>query len=330
MLKRIVNSARIDLEIIPIDPLLIKSGQATVGGVDMSFVRTYHHGGDEEPFIPGSSLKGMIRSYAEKICRSLRDDPVPVCLPYLNPKDKADRGEEGQFSCGLRFEKFKKDNKQPIVPSPDVYRLSCPACRLFGSHGFIGRFATSDAYLTDGFRSQGRPVFEIRDGVAIDRLTGGTAGGAKYDLEVLTRGEFCTTLDVRNFERWQMGLIALVLRDMEEGLVRIGFGKSRGLGRFKMRITAFQITYYHRKVSTLSGLFSLCTEKERSQYGFFPESEEGAFPLSQTEPKGLRYEYDLKETWKEALAPAVKDLVRFIESVEWPNALEEYLNACRE
>ena len=88
MLKKMINSALIDMEIIPIDPLLIKSGQATVGGVDMAFVRTYRFGGKDEPFIPGSSIKGMIRSYAEKICRSLRDDPVPVCLPYV------DRGRE--------------------------------------------------------------------------------------------------------------------------------------------------------------------------------------------------------------------------------------------
>lgn len=88
MLKKMINSARIELDIIPIDPLLIRSGQATVGGVDMAFVRTLRSGDENEPFIPGSSLKGMIRSYAEKICRSLRDSPVPVCLPYLNPRDR--------------------------------------------------------------------------------------------------------------------------------------------------------------------------------------------------------------------------------------------------
>lgn len=108
MLKKMINSAQIDFDIIPIDPLLIKSGQATVGGVDMSFVRTYRFGEKEEPFIPGSSLKGMIRSYAEKICRSLRDDPVPVCLPYLEP-GKEQHGEHRQASCGLCFEKYKKN-----------------------------------------------------------------------------------------------------------------------------------------------------------------------------------------------------------------------------
>lgn len=56
MLKKMINSARIELDIIPIDPLLIKSGQATVGGVDMAFVRAFRSGDENEPFIPGSSL----------------------------------------------------------------------------------------------------------------------------------------------------------------------------------------------------------------------------------------------------------------------------------
>ncbi len=324
MLKKIISNAQIDIDIIPVDPILIKSGQATVGGVDMSFVRTYRFGEKEEPFIPGSSLKGMIRSYAEKICRSLRDDPVPVCLPYVDP-GKEQHGEKRQASCGLSFEKYKKAKSTPMLPSPDIYRFSCPVCRLFGSHNFIGRFATSDAYLTEKFKAVGAPLLENRDGVAIDRLTGGAAGGAKYDLEVLTRGEFGTTLEIRNFERWQLGLVGLVLRDMEQGIVRVGFGKSRGLGRFKAKITRFQVAYYHRKVTHLSGLSKLCTSDEQDNYGFFPETGNSKHPLPEPRSDGLRLEYDLTGTWKETLAPGVDDLVSFIEKTDWPQCLENYL-----
>ena len=324
MLKRMINSARIDLDIIPIDPLLIKSGQATVGGVDMSFVRTYRFGEKDEPFIPGSSIKGMIRSYAEKICRSLRDNPVPVCLPYLRPGEEQ-QGEKRQASCGLCFDKFKKEKKRETISSSQVYRLSCPACRLFGSHEFAGRFATSDAYLTEGFKAKGAPLLEIRDGVAIDRLTGGTAGGAKYDLEVLTRGEFGTTLETRNFERWQLGLVGLVLRDMEQGLVRLGFGKSRGLGRFRVEITKFEIAYYNQDVSHLSGLSKFCSDKERAAYGFFPETENSDSALPEPQVNGLRRAYIVTDTWKETLSPAVNDLIAFIERVDWPQCLEDFL-----
>jgi len=328
MLKKIINNAAIDLEILPIDPLLIKSGQATVGGVDMSFVRTHHFGQQEEPFLPGSSLKGMIRSYAEKICRSLRDKPVPVCLPYLKPGDEKS-GESRQASCGLQIEYAKKIGDKSPISSCDIYRLSCPACRLFGSLGFASRFATSDGYLTKEFKEKGNAVFEIRDGVAIDRITGGTAGGAKYDLEVLTRGEFGTRLEVRNFERWQLGLIGLVLRDMEQGLIRLGFGKSRGLGRFKARIKAFKVSYYGDHPKHLSGLGGLCTQEEVIDYDFFPETSNGAWKLPKPVGNGLRNEYDITDAWKEALDPAVVDLNNYTKEVKWPNLLEKFIEGRR-
>ena len=321
MLKRLVNTARIELDIVPVDPLLVKSGLATVGGVDMSFVRTYRFGQKEEPFVPGSSLKGMVRSYAEKICRSLRDDPVPVCLPYVSPGNEQQE-EKRQASCGLRLEQYGRTRE---ISTSAAYRNSCPACRLFGSHKFAGRFAVSDAYLTDSFKAAGRPLLEIRDGVAIDRITGGAAAGAKYDLEVLTRGEFAATMEIRNFERWQLGLIGLVLRDMEDGLVRLGFGKSRGLGRFEAKINRFRIDYYHRNVSQLRGLASLCPTEEQELYGFFQETGNGGPPLAEPVETGLRRQYDLTKTWKEAIEPAVADLVAFVQENEWPRNLESFL-----
>ena len=324
MLKQLVNSARIDFEIVPIDPLLVNSGRGTVSGVDMSFVRTYSSGEKDEPFIPGSSLKGVMRSHAEKICRSLRHKPVPVCLPYVAP-GKEDASEKGQASCGLRFEAFKKSSPKAreALTSQDAYRLSCPICRLFGSHVFAGRFAVSDAYLTYKSKAEGAPKLEIRDGVAIDRVTGGAAKSAKYEMEVLTKGEFATTLEIRNFERWQLGLVGLVLRDMEDGLVRIGFGKSRGLGRFQARIMNFRLTSYRRKMDGLCGIWKFL-ESERDRYGLVPESGKVSASLSEPETTGLRYEYDMTETWKQSLKPAVQDFVEYIETVNWPKDMENF------
>ena len=325
MLKRMINSARIELDIIPIDPLLIKSGQATVAGVDMAFVRTYRHGDEDEPFIPGSSLKGMFRSYAEKICRSLRENPVPVCLPYLKPNSNDTLpGEERQDSCGLRFEDYKRRREIKTVPSTEAYSLSCPVCRLFGSHVGIGRFATSDAYLKPDF--QRGFVLETRDGVAIDRLTGGAAKGAKYDLEVLTRGEFQTSIELRNFERWQLALVGLMLRDMEQGLVRMGFGKSRGLGRFEAAVKTFSVAYFNRQPDRLCGIWALCPEGEREAYGFYPETDADSPPLPDAERNGLRDEYNLNETWQTVLEPGVTDLIEMIGAVDWPRRIETYCN----
>ena len=69
MLKQLVNECLIELVIRPDGPILIKSGIETVSGPDMSFVRTWRNG-EEQVFLPGSSLKGVLRSNAERITRT--------------------------------------------------------------------------------------------------------------------------------------------------------------------------------------------------------------------------------------------------------------------
>jgi CRISPR-associated protein Csm3 len=322
MLKRMINNACIDFDIIPLDPLLVKSSQAAVSGANMAFVRIKRQLGKDEPFIPGSSLKGLIRSHAEKICRSLKEEPVPVCLPYEKP-DNVETYH--QASCGLKFGELNKDKKAKNPSSTQIYRLSCPVCRLFGSLVLRGRLSTSDAYLTEQYRQPYK--LEIRDGVAIDRLTGGTVNGGKYDLEVLTSGEFTTTLEIRNFERWQLGLMGLVIHDMEQGLLRMGYGKSRGLGRFKIKIAKFSISYYGRKVEYFTGLSSLCTNSEKSEYGFFEENKKNNFllPNATKTSFGLRQEFDITGSWKECLEPGVKDLCDYLEALDWPGNLETFI-----
>jgi len=230
-------------------------------------------------------------------------------------------------SSNTKKEKEKEKDKKIKFRTAAIYNTSCPVCRLFGAHNYIGRLATSDAYLTEEYKDN-RHLFEIRDGVAIDRLTGGTAGGAKYDFEVLTKGEFETSVDIRNFERWQLGLIGLVLRDMEDGLIRLGFGKSRGLGKIKAEIKEFKIISYNKPLDTLSGIMSHCTEDDKRNYGFFTETDTVKDdPMPECEKKGLRYEYTITEDWKNLLEPAVNDLVAFVETDNWP---EKINNICAE
>ena len=70
MLKKLVNEASFTLRITTTGPLLIKSGQPTISGPDMTPVLTFRNG-QREVFLPGSSLKGVFRSHLEKITCSL-------------------------------------------------------------------------------------------------------------------------------------------------------------------------------------------------------------------------------------------------------------------
>ncbi len=237
MLKKLLNEAFCTLRITTTGPLLIKSGHASVSGPDMTPVLTWRNG-KQEVFLPGSSLKGVFRSHIEKIVCSLK--PRVVCYPFEGNEERQagldQRQRDYRDSCGGMFNQFARrsdDNRRLLEERTDlVYAASCPTCRLFGSTGFIGRLAISDAYLASS------EIKEQRDGVGIDRLTGGASHGAKFELEVVSRGVvFETDIHLRNFEIWQLGMLFVVLQDMEDELIRIGSGRSRGLGRVTATIS---------------------------------------------------------------------------------------------
>jgi len=225
MLRALVNEARLRLDITTTGPLLIKSGYVTISGADMTPVQTYRNG-HLEVYLPGTSLKGVFRSHLEKVINSI--NAKVACNPLSRPNDPDEEKQLYRAFCGS---KYKDTSAKPIV-----YAGSCPTCRVFGSTAFIGRIAVEDAYLPKrsenwrGSKDQ-KKLLEHRDSVAIDRLTGGASSRAKFDLEPVTADTtFTTTLTLRNFEIWQLGMIFILIQDMQDGLIRIGSGRSRGLG----------------------------------------------------------------------------------------------------
>ncbi len=256
MLKQLLNECRFTLTIHTEGPVLIKSGHPMVFGPDMTPVRTYRNG-TMEVYLPGSSLKGVFRSHIEKIIRTLKDGIV--CNLFVRTEPDSENNQlvcpnYTEVSCGDKFEVRQKEAiavrkvqwrrypQKEDLSNEAVYLDSCPVCRLFGSTSFIGRVAISDAYLAKGSQQK----TEQRDGVGIDRFTGGaaTASGAKFDLQVVSSGvDFETDIYIRNFEVWQLGILMLIVTDLEDGLIRIGSGRSRGLGNVKAKISEVSVNY---------------------------------------------------------------------------------------
>lgn len=252
-------------------------------------------------YVPGTSLRGPLRAQAERILRTLipGDAPATACDPFKQEPGPAQ-------SCSKRL-----DETHAPVPYAEV----CPACRLFGCTGTASRIQISDADIEKSFRS----VF--RDMIGIDRFTGGVfqgetdekgekkGGGANMRLHALEGATFSTQITLTNFELWQLGLLAFVLRDFEEGLVSIGFGKTKGFGQVKGKIEKIEIIYPKgRQAGKIQHLQSLVTsEDERNQYGLSPH-EAPAFGMN---PKGSS-RLELFETFEvpdvapfwEAVAPA--------------------------
>lgn len=209
MHKRLWNVLRLEFIITPKGPLLVKSGMLSPNPAlpDMQFVRTTSPQG-ETVFIPGSSLKGVFRSFTEKVLRTV--DRGWACDPFASN------------SCGPRLSDEEDTAK--------VYRESCHACKIYGNTRLRGRLGFQDAY------PQGNVKTETRYGVAISRLTNAVAQGP-FEMEIAVSGQFKGTLFLENFEVWQLGLLILTIRAINDGLVKVGFGKNRGFGEVEFRVT---------------------------------------------------------------------------------------------
>lgn len=247
MHKRLLNEARLTLTIKPQGPLLIKASDTGADPTrpDMEFVRTWYNG-QRVVYLPGSSLKGMLRSHCERIARTIAESLS--CNPVVKNKSCVDLRKLEQKHAG-----------------DYVHRSSCFICQMFGNTVLAGRLRTADAYPVDvdAIRT------EERNGVAIDRVYGSVAVGP-FQMEVLTAGEFQTTLAIRNFTIAQMGLLALALRDIKLERVGVGFGKSRGLGHVTATFDRLELYYTRPPEATvhLPGVAFLLGEVEAKAYGY--------------------------------------------------------------
>lgn len=239
MHKLAINRARLNLRLRPTTPILVKSGDKAAALVhverpDLMCVRTHHAALGETVYVPGSSLKGVVRSAAERVLRSIGLPPeVGACDP-LRPEGRC------QKDAGRRGDEIARSKGSGGEPHPmaEVYRMLCLACRTFGSQALASRIAFADAYPPS---EELRPEVERRNGVAIDRRTGGPSRGKLFDMEVVVGGAFDTSIHLSNYELWQLALVSVVLRDIQDGFVRIGSSKTRGLGHVDVELRSLVV-----------------------------------------------------------------------------------------
>ena len=307
MMRKWLCQADVTVHLELVDPVLIKSGYATLDGPDMVPVQTLREG-KETYYFPGSSLKGVLRSHFERIARTLHEGSV--CLPYFDPKKAkdiplpvdSDSERKAAVGCGFRT------TSGPLDTTAAVYNESCAACRLFGSLRFGGRFSIGDAYPVLG---KPAPQKSHRNGVGIDRFTGGTVKGVLFDLVVLEGGTFETHLRIANFELWQLAALNFLLIDLQDEIISIGSGRSRGLGRVRGLVMSYTLTYL-RASDMLQGLYELTSPEERQQYGLHHASLGGPVALPAAKSQGLRHVHDLSADWQTRLAPLAGSLDDFL------------------
>lgn len=217
-------------ELIALSPIHVASGNIELTGKRIPVMKAHFRCGDA-PTLPGSSLKGAFRSIVEAI-----SEPV---------------------SC-LRVTRSRGDALPPGVrPCRDRERL-CPACRLFGAMGYLGRVRFRDAPLSRGSteileapsffppRSRESVYFErgqIRGRKFYRHGQGDTAPG-NVPLEVCRTGShFPLRVDFENLTGDELGLLLAALGQGDPPLTpKLGGGKPACLG--SMRVSIASVTLH--------------------------------------------------------------------------------------
>jgi CRISPR/Cas system CSM-associated protein Csm3 (group 7 of RAMP superfamily) len=210
--------------------------QAGRSGFDHApLLATYDRGA--KPVLPGSGLRGVLRSQAERIARTLatlkawddghdsqtRKEKFLTTCPACNPLTT--RTDDPVASCNSFIKTLPRAERTTLEHEGADDKL-CLACQLFGSPWNGSRLRVEDAPFV------GEKVeLKVLDFLAIDRFTGGGRDTAKFDAVVLWKPKFRVRLFLENPEPWELGWLALVLRDLHDGLTTVGFGAAKGFGR---------------------------------------------------------------------------------------------------
>lgn len=280
MFRRSMNRAVIRLRIDTVAPLLIKAGDPGLDPTvaDLSCVRTHHAGyGMPTVYIPGSSLKGVMRSAIESSLRGRKWSGVErggAC----NPLDWSE-------SCGTKVrpgDERRADSGMRRIDTAAVHKDHCLACRLFGSTTLKGRAAIRDLFpwsratatLTDEQRAFAERAnkTEMRHGVAINRLTGSVQHGP-FEQEMVPSGvSFWGDIALENYQVWQLGVLAQAMDEINDGFAQLGSAKSRGLGVAKVAVEELTHEQPQGEARPM-GVGKLLDGAEAQRYGLLPESD---------------------------------------------------------
>lgn len=276
MFKKSYNRAVLGISIETLTPLRIGAGDAGLDptSAELACVRTHHGRLGSTVYIPGSSLKGVLRSAAEATVRG--GAYVSGVQGACDPLDR------NQSCSAKRTDRDLSGNRTPI-PSHEIYRQQCLACRLFGSLRIKGRAAVRDLYPwkegpeTDPAFQPGGTNFsranqlERRNSVSINRITGGVKNGP-FEQELVPAGiSFFGEIALENYQVWQLGLLEQAFGELNEGFAQLGASTSRGLGLVRLSVESI----LHEQALTTAlepvGVGLLVSKQEQQDYGLLPE-----------------------------------------------------------
>jgi CRISPR-associated RAMP protein (TIGR02581 family) len=204
----------------------------------------------ERPYIPGSSLKGALRSAVERLIGGLTGSKVTSCQLLDGAAHCLTTDAARQKAYQALAEKRPVDETK-LVNFLEGPNGLCDTCRLFGSPYSQARLLIRDLPLA----SDEVAASEIRHGVGIDRDTLTAREKIKYDFEALpSQLKFTLELVVERPSALDLALLALALQELQLGFVPLGGIRTRGLGRCQIELAEVQCLDLTDKAAVLAFL----------------------------------------------------------------------------
>lgn len=198
-------------------------------GLDAPFITIDGDSKNKNFYIPGSSFRGYLSTKLERLLahengfkfldkgtkEELNEADAKLIFGYTNLQ-KENESIKNRILKKLNYNKEDKKDKEE-----NYYSMS-------------GRIHISDMLIVSDVDSI------KRDGIKIDRETGATETGGKFDYNVIPLGaKFKFEMELDNVEEYQLDLIKLALKDiLEEDL--FGGKLSRGIGKCKLVIDSIE------------------------------------------------------------------------------------------
>lgn len=216
------------------------------------------------PFIPGSSFKGALRSAIERTIRGVDHPGLTSCQLAEGDYDgclTTNRGWQERYRTlqeGFGSSNTEQDLYDFLfgIDESEPGHL-CDTCRLFGSPFNQSRLLVKDLAWLPGKDKQKEKRGEIRHGVGIDRDTLTARDQIKYDFEALpSQVNFQVELVIDRPSPLDLAVLVIGLQEMSMGAISLGGIRSRGLGRCQLHLETVQRVRMDDKASLLSWLRS--------------------------------------------------------------------------
>lgn len=239
----IVRSVKIKGTLEAVEPLHI-GGEKSIYENYIEVVK----GVDGTPYIPATSLKGVLRSLVEIEYSKLGVQVCPgseIDLSHLYVDQELFQEVKARYgnyvntkklkveTCGKVYENIinglSSQNEEKVSNYlKELEEKMCEACKIFGTTGFHGSLTVYDAMPLKVELATRPSLYVFKKKL--------------FKIEYVKEGStFSFMLSLRNPTNYMIGVLVLALKDLNEGKYRIGGLKSRGFGLVAFKNLSMEI-----------------------------------------------------------------------------------------